>query len=345
MSNKDYYAVLGVDKTADQDTIKKAYKKLALELHPDRTGGDKAAEQRFKEVNEAYSVIGDKDARARHDSFESHQFEWSSWGSSDTEGFSMKDFHEIFTNTHVSRKKSTRGDNIGTHVKLTLAEAFTGCKKDVTFTYEEPCSPCKGTGDEPNTIRVSCSGCQGTGHKFMRQGFIHLRMTCNACGGVGSRRSKDCSSCMGRGTTTANKSVTVTIVPGISDGDRVRLSGQGAKGEKSSGDAYLVVTVLPDDTFLREGNDLIASIDLNIAEVAIGATKSIKMPDGSIENVTFPAGSSHGHEERLKNKGMPKLSNAAERGTLKVRSKIVVPKTLTEEQRELLEKLAKTLQC
>ncbi len=347
MTHKDYYSILGVEKTADQDTIKKAYKKLALELHPDRTGGDKVAEQRFKEVNEAYSVIGNKESRERHDSMGSMPsgIDWSSWATSgNSNGFSMNDLQDMFEQQFdVRHNTNTRGSDVGTHVRLTFAESFTGCKKDITFSYDENCKPCQGTGDAPDSKKMTCSGCQGTGVMLVNQGFIHLRMTCQACGGVGTKRTKDCQSCFGNGFTQQQRSITVTIAPGIYDGARVRLVGQGSFGRKGRGDVYLVVSIDKDAKFLRENDNILTIVDLNVAEACLGKTIDITMPDGSVEHVTFPEGSQQGHEQRLKNKGMPKLSNAKERGTLKARVNIVIPKSLTDEQREILDKLSKTL--
>ncbi len=348
MTRKDYYSILGVEKTADQDIVKKAYKKLALELHPDRTGGDKTAEARFKEVNEAYSVIGNKESRERYDSMENMPsgIDWSSWtGDRGHGGFSMHDLQDLFEQQFDMRHNNAgaRGNDIATHVRLTLAESFTGCKKDVTFSYDEKCKPCNGTGDAPGSQRSTCSGCQGTGVMLVNQGFIHLRMRCQSWGGMGTKRTKECPSCFGKGLTQLKRNITVTIAPGIADGNRVRLAGQGSSGNKGSGDAYLIISIDRDAKFSREGDNLLTIVDLNIAQAAMGATIDITMPDGSIEHVTFPEGSQQGHEQRLKNKGMPKLSNAEKRGTLKARANVVVPKTLTDEQREILKTLSKTL--
>ncbi len=355
-AKQDHYEVLGVEKGSDQEAVKKAYKKLVLELHPDRTGNDPAATERLKKVNEAYAVLGDAEKRAAYDKYGSGSFfepntgdesdNWG-WGRQGPGGFSMRDIEDFFAREIRDQQQKAarprRGKDIGAEIELTLAEAFTGCKKDVHFSYEELCKTCTGTGDKPGTQRTPCNTCHGSGVRLVNQGFVHLRVTCNACQGRGSTSSERCPDCMGRAYKHVDRSLNVTFVPGISDGDRVRLAGQGEHGQAGPGDAYVIVFLEEDKRFQRAGTDLITHIDLNIAEAALGTTKDIKMPDGSAEPVTFPACSQHGSEVRVKNKGMPRVEDPRKRGTLKARVQVKVPKNLTDEQKELLEKLTKTL--
>lgn len=334
--------MLGVQKDADQDTIKKAYKKLALELHPDRTNGDKASEQRFKEVNQAYAILSDPDKRMMYDS-----------GASDGEGFmpgsssggwTMQDIQDFFEQEAYGRRsRPRRGHDVGTSATLTFAETFVGCKKNVRLEHLEQCVLCKGTGDDPSVPRVPCSACGATGIRVVNQGFIHMRVVCQACDGQKSRRVKECSTCRGVGANRIEKSVAVNFVPGLDEGDRIRLPGMGAQGQAGAGDAYVVVNIIPDKRYKREGDDIVVHVELNVAEAALGTTKEITMPDGVVEHATFQPGSQPGQEQRVKNKGMPKVSNATKRGTLKVRASVKVPKNLTDEQRELLTKLSLTL--
>lgn len=341
---QDHYAILGVQKDADQDTIKKAYKKLALELHPDRTGGDKAAEERFKHVNEAYATLSDPTKRTRYDSGASTNA-WEGGGSGwedIPQGFSIKDIEDFFRAGHHNRSRPRKGADVVVALSVTLAEAFTGCKKDVTLSHDEQCGGCHGSGDDPSSVRSQCVLCGGRGFHVVNRGFVSMRVTCHECNGAGSRRTKPCNDCYGRGMKHVTKGITVAVNTGISNGDSIRLTGQGAPGDAGPGDAYIEVTVMADKRFTRQGDDLVTIIDLNVAEAALGATKGVVLPDGSTEHVSFPSGTQVMQESRLKDKGMPRLRRSG-RGTLKARANIVVPRTLTDEQRELLERLGKTL--
>lgn len=339
----DHYATLGVSKDADQDAVKKAYRRLALELHPDRTGGDKDAELRFKQVNAAYAVLSDPDKRLMYDS--GAQDDASFDPGPGFGGWTEQDIMEMFEQEMFGRRqpRQRRGQDIGTSATLTFSEAFTGCKKDIAVEYHEACEPCKGSGDEPGVPRTPCSACGATGVRLVNQGFIHVHMTCPACRGQKFRRVKECSTCHGTGAKRVSKNLTVNFVPGLSIGDRIRLQGMGAAGPAGPGDAYVVVHVHSDKRYKREGDDIVVTVDLNVVEAALGTTKDVTMPDGSVEQATFPPGSQQGHEQRVKNRGMPKVSNANMRGTLKARANIKVPKNLTAEQRDLLTRLGKTL--
>lgn len=327
------YETLSVSEDASPEDIKKAYRRLVMELHPDRTGNDPQATERMKAVNEAYAVLSDDEKRATFDR------------GGDEHGFidvgqQISDFFGGFANI---RREPRRGRDVVVNLNVTLHEAFVGCKKDITFSFDEPCRTCVGTGDDPNSQSITCPLCHGKGAATIRQGFITLQTVCQGCGGKGSRRSSKCGVCSGHGHVHVDNSTNVDVPPGVDTGHHLRLENMGQWGAGGQGSAYVSVNVKEDKNLKREGDDLFTSIVINVAEAALGCVKSVKLPDGSQEPVIFNEGTQPGQIVIVTERGMPNVHTTRQRGNLKVRATVKVPTRLTEEQRRLFDALANTL--
>lgn len=361
---KDYYEVLGVSKDASQDEIKRAFRQLAKKHHPDANPGDKDAEARFKEINEAYEVLSDPTKRSNYDAYghPDGPFAGAGGGASggqtgdpfgrvftDFGGFPFGDlfggFEEIFGGRRQVDTGPRRGDDLELEIDITLEEAFTGVERDIRIPRTERCTRCQGSGAEPGSEIKTCPTCRGTGQvrtsrSTMLGSFVTVT-TCSRCGGTGKVIEKPCKECDGRGSVSRTRTVTVKVPPGADSGLRLRLQGQGNAGVRGgpAGDLYVVVFVRPHERFQRQGDDLILDQVVSFPLAAIGGTVVVPGIDGQIE-MDVPAGTQPGAVLRLRGKGMPRLRSKG-RGDMLVRVSVRVPTKLSGREKEILKELGK----
>jgi len=357
MSKRDYYEILGIIKSASQEEIKKAYRKLALKYHPDRNKNDKSAEAKFKEASEAYHVLSDKERRSNYDQFGHAAFE----GAGGRGGFTNFDFSGAFSDIFGSdifddffegfggmggrrRKRSSafRGEDLRFDLSISLDEAYMGKKQEISFSSSETCSRCNGHCAEPGSKPVSCSTCDGQGRVRSNQGFFTVQQTCPNCGGSGEQISSPCKECRGAGKKQTKKKIFTTIPKGVDDGTRIRLSGKGEAGIKGggNGDLYIFVSVNTHNIFKRSEENLFYEFPISIADAALGTTIQVPTIDGGKAKVKIPAGTQNGKQFRLKGKGMP-IIRAKDYGDLYIRIITEVPVSLSKEQRSILEQFKK----
>ncbi len=351
MTKRDYYDVLGINKSASPEQIKSAYRKLAVKYHPDKNKGDKASEEKFKEASEAYHVLSNTERKQNYDNFGHAAFENGGGGRG---GFSNFDFSSHFSDIFEdffgegfgggrrSRKSNNRGSDLRYDLSISLNEAYTGKKQDIKFSTSEKCDTCKGSGSKPGYNVSSCSMCDGHGQVRSSQGFFTVQQTCPQCSGSGEQITNPCSSCSGQGKKQASKRLSVTIPKGVDDGTRIRLAGKGEAGSRGagSGDLYLFINVYSHDLFKRSDENLYFECPISIADAALGSIIEIPTIDGGKAKIKIPAGTQSGKQLRLKGKGMPYIRGSGY-GDLYVQLNTEVPISLNKEQRELLEKFRK----
>lgn len=349
----DYYETLGIGRNASDDEIKAAFRKLARQYHPD-VNKDDGAEEKFKEINEAYGVLSDKEKRARYDRFGKE-------GLGNMGGFRdyTSDFGDIFEelfgnlggfgfSTGRSRRSPRRGRDLQMQITLTFEEAVFGIEKEIDFQRDETCSRCDGNGAEPGTSPVKCSNCQGQGEvRQVRQTFLGQMVqtaTCPTCNGRGETIASPCKTCRGNGLERKTVKKKVQIPAGVDRGTQIRLAGEGGPGTLGgpNGSLFLVLDVRPHKFFQRRENDILLNLDINIAQAVLGAEIDVPTIDGD-EKLNIPAGTQPGKVFTMKGKGVPHVRNKNHRGNQKVIVNVEVPKKLTREQRELFEKLAESL--
>ncbi|MCW2999726.1 MAG: hypothetical protein JWN65_3275 [Solirubrobacterales bacterium] len=346
---RDPYEVLGVTRDADESTIKKAFRKLARELHPDVNSHDPQAEEKFKEAAEAYEILNDAERRATYDRY-GHDGLRSGGMGPNFDGFgSISDlFSAFFGDQGGGRGGPAQGDDIGIQVDITLAQAAHGAKIPLSFEAIESCGKCHGNGAEPGTPIVACERCGGAGRlqgvSRTPFGQVVRTVACDVCGGDGKIAQNPCEQCDGRGREVRRRSLDVDIPAGIADGQRIRLSGRGHAGEAGGppGDLYVLVRVEPDERFLRDGDDLITVLDVPAPLAALGATLQAPTIDGETD-VEIPAGTQPGETVTIRGLGMPGLQRAGRTGNLRVVVNVVIPRRLTKDQRRMLEDFAKTV--
>ena len=345
MATRDPYEVLGVAKTASDDEIKKAYRKLARELHPDRNPGDAAAEERFKDVQTAYDTLSDPEKRKQYDSFGAYGPGGAGGGPTfTTDDFDLGDlFGNLFGGRRAGpqRPQPERGADLETRVRLSFDDALKGVQVRVPVEVDAPCTVCHGTGAEPGTSPKVCPDCSGSGVISDSQGFFSLSRPCQRCRGNGVIVERPCPTCRGTGHRRASKRYAVKVPAGAKDGTRVRLRGKGEPGRNGgpAGDVYVVVQVDASPLYERRGSDLILDVPVTYPEAALGATVQIPTPDGPVA-LKVPAGSEGGKLLRVKGRGAPKV-NGSGRGDLLARLRITVPRKLSKTEREALEELQK----
>lgn len=359
---RDYYEVLGVAKTASDDEIKSAYRKLAKKYHPDLNPDDKTAEERFKEVGEAYEVLGDKEKRSRYDQFGHAGVDpnYGAGGGGYGGGFGGVDLGDIFgdlfggfggfgggTRRSANPNAPRRGSDIRVSLVLTFMEAVHGCTKTVNVTRQDVCAECGGTGAAKGTSPEVCSDCHGTGHVTVQQrtpfGVMQSTQPCSRCGGKGKIIKTPCNKCHGSGKTGASKRVEVTIPAGIDDDQSLRLSGLGDAGTNggSPGDLIVIVTVRPDALFERDGYNVYVTVPLTYSQAVLGAQVVVPTIDGKVE-YTVPDGTQSGTTFRLRGKGIQYV-NGRGRGDQYVKVVLETPRKLTKAQREALKNFEDTL--
>ena len=348
MAKKDYYDVLGVNKSSSPEQIKSAYRKLAVKYHPDKNPGDKKAEDNFKEASEAYGILSDSEKKQNYDNFGHAAFENGSSGQGGFGGFSGADFSDIFEdffgdfggNRNNNRRKSNnRGSDLRYDLTITLEEAYSGKKQDIKFTTTEKCNTCKGNGSQPGYSPDRCTMCGGNGRVRSNQGFFTVQQTCPQCAGGGEEITNPCADCNGQGNKQATKKLSVTIPKGVDDGTRIRLAGKGEAGSKggATGDLYLFINVKSHEIFKRSDENLFFECPISMADAALGTTIEIPTIDGGKAKIKIPDGTQNGKQFRLKGKGMPYMRGSGD-GDLYVQINTEVPISLNKEQKNLLEK-------
>lgn len=350
MAKRDYYEVLGVQLTASDADMKAAFRKLAMQHHPDRNPGDKDCEHRFKEINEAYDVLKDPQKRAAYDRFGHAAFEQGGMGSA-AHGFGA-DFGSTFSDIFEGifgmgggRQRGTgreRGADLRFNMEITLEEAFSGKTAQVRLPTSVTCEVCSGTGAKAGTKPRACSTCGGHGKIRHQQGFFTLERTCGACHGRGQVIDNPCPSCAGSGRTTRERTLSVNIPPGVEDGTRIRLGGEGEAGLRGgpSGDLYIFLSIATHAFFQRDGADLHCRVPISMVTAALGGEFEVPTIDGSRTRVKIPSGAQSGRRFRLSSKGMPVL-RSKQTGDMYVQVMVETPQNLTKRQRELLAEFEK----
>lgn len=352
---RDYYEVLGVPKTATEAEIKSAFRKQAKTCHPDLHPGDKEAEARFKELNEAAEVLSDPDKRAKYDQFGHAAFDPTAGGQNPFEGgFGFGGFSDIFDTmfgggfggSPRSHNGPVPGNDLRYNLTLTFEEAAFGAKKEILIPREESCEACGGTGAKPGTETVRCTTCGGTGTVRTQQSTILGSFTstrpCSACNGTGKIIKEPCSECRGTGRVRKNKRIAVNVPAGIDNGQTISLRGEGEAGQRGGprGDLYVTINVRPHKLFRRKGYDLFCEMPISYTTAVLGGSIVVPTLSGSVK-YTVPAGTQSGATFRLREQGVQRLQSSG-KGDLFVTVVVDVPKHLTDEQKELLEKLAES---
>jgi molecular chaperone DnaJ len=335
----DYYEVLQVTREADGAEIKRAYRTMAMQYHPDRNPGDTEAENRFKECAEAYQVLSDAEKRQIYDAY-GHD------GLSAKGGASSGDFQDIFTQFGDmfgdifggggGRKRSSRGADLRYDLELSFEEAAFGVKREITFHRRETCEICNGSGAEEGSEPETCRTCEGQGRVTRQQGFFLVQTTCPVCRGAGRTISRRCKPCAGQGLSAVERTVSVTIPPGVDTGIRLRVSGEGegAKGGAGRGDLYVFVRVQPHESFQRDGADVYSELKMSMTQAALGDEVTIQTIHGE-EKVKIPAGTQPGSVVRLRRKGVARLSDSGF-GDHYLTLVLQVPEKLSKKQKQLL---------
>lgn len=359
MAKRDYYEVLGVPKNADADTLKKQYRKKALELHPDRNPGDKAAEEKFKEAAEAYDVLSDADKRAKYDRF-GHAGLEGAGGGGGFQGMDMDDilrrfgfdsddiFGEFFGGGRRggfggNRARGERGSNLRIRVKLTLEEIATGVNKKIKVRKQVPCSTCNGSGARDKASVDTCGTCRGSGmvNRVTQTpfGVMQTAVQCPTCHGAGTTVKNPCNVCRGDGRVFGEETIDVDIPAGVHEGIQLSMSSKGNAGAKGgqAGDLLITIEEVPHEEFTREGNNVVHELFLNIADAALGTKIEVPTLDGKAR-ITVPAGTQSGKIFRLKDKGLPSVQSY-ERGDQLIHVNVWTPKKLNDEEKRLLDRL------
>jgi molecular chaperone DnaJ len=351
MAKRDYYEVLGVPKSANENDLKSAFRKLAKEHHPDKNPGDTAAEAKFKEAAEAYEMLRDPQKRAAYDQFGHAAFEGGRGGAGGPGGFgpdfasSMSDiFDDLFGEFMGGRRGGgrrasgrERGADTRCDIEISLQEAYTGKTAQLRVPVSVACEPCSGSGAKPGTQPSACTTCGGAGKVRASQGFFTIERTCPACQGRGETIKDPCTACGGAGRVLKERTLETRIEPGVEDGNRIRLAGQGDAGLRGGppGDLYVFLSITPHDFFQRDGADIFCRVPIAMTTAALGGHIDVPTIDGGKTRVKIPDGCESGKQFRLKSKGMPVLRTRTT-GDMYIQVEVETPKNLTARQRELL---------
>ena len=350
MANKDYYEVLGLQKGASDDEIKRAFRKLAIKYHPDKNQGNAEAEAKFKEINEAYQVLSDPEKKARYDQFGSADFDGSGFGSGGFGGFDFNDmggFGDIFEtffggggSSSRRRNGPVKGNDVEYTLNLTFEEAVFGVEKEITINRSENCETCHGTGAKAGTSPKTCTKCNGTGQvRVQRQtplGNFVSNSTCDRCGGKGTVVEEPCHTCSGKGKVRKSRKIKINVPAGVDTGNVMPLRGQGEHGSNGgpAGDLYIRINVSKSSKFDRRGNDIYIDTHISMGRAALGVEITVPTVDGDVK-YSIPAGTQSGTLFRLKGKGVPRV-NSSGRGDQYVKVIVDIPKYLNEKQIEAL---------
>ena len=343
MSKRDFYDVLGVSRSADEAELKKAYRKLAMKYHPDRNADDPEAEQRFKDANEAYEVLKDREKRAAYDRF-SHEAFAHGQGPHPGGGFGAGGFADIFDEmfgdfmgARGGGGGARGGADLRYNMEIGLEEAFTGKTAQIRVPTSVFCEACDGSGAAANTSLTTCRSCGGRGRVRAQQGFFTIERTCPSCQGAGRTIEDPCTSCSGSGRVHKDKTLQVNIPPGVEDGTRIRLAAEGEAGLRGGppGDLYIFLTIKPHKIFHREGSNIFCRVPIPMVTAALGGDVEVPVIDGGRAKVSVPSGTQTGKRLRLRGKGMTVLRSQA-RGDMYVEMEVETPVNLTKRQQELL---------
>lgn len=345
----DFYEILGVARSADEKELKAAFRKLAMQYHPDRNPGDAECEHKFKEINEAYETLKDPQKRSAYDRFGHAAFENGGMGGGH-HGFGAGGFADIFEDIFGDmmggRRRSSggreRGADLRYNMEITLEEAFAGKTAQIRVPASVSCTECSGSGAKPGTQPSTCTTCSGAGRVRAAQGFFSIERTCPTCQGRGQIILDPCQKCSGHGRVIEERSLSVNIPAGIDDGTRIRLSGEGEAGLRGgpSGDLYIFLSVKPHELFQRDGADLYCKVPISMTTAALGGQFEVTTLDGTQTRVKVPEGTQNGRQFRLKGKGMPVLRQPSV-GDLYIQVSVETPQNLSRRQRELLEEFEK----
>ncbi|MEN9709613.1 MAG: molecular chaperone DnaJ [Pseudomonadota bacterium] len=347
MAKADYYDTLGVSRTATDAELKSAFRKLAMQFHPDKNPGDAAAEQKFKDINEAYQCLSDGQKRAAYDRFGHAAFEnggGMGGGMGDGFGSSMADiFDDLFGDMMGGGRRGRsngreRGSDLRYNLEITLEDAFKGKTATIKVPSLMSCEACTGTGAKAGSKPKACGTCGGAGRVRAQQGFFAIERTCPTCQGRGEMIDNPCDSCRGAGRITKERSLSVNIPPGVEDGTRIRLAGEGEAGLRGgpAGDLYIFLSMKAHPFFQRDGADLFCRVPISMVQAALGGEFTVHTVDGSEAKVKIPEGTQSGKQFKLKSKGMPVL-RTRDFGDLYIQANVETPQNLTKRQRELLE--------
>ena len=345
MAKADYYDVLGVSREAGDADLKKAYRRLAMKFHPDRNPGDAEAEEKFKETKEAYDVLSDPRKRAAYDQFGHAGVEAGGGGFSDGAGF-RSIFDEVFGDIFGGRgggQRVYRGDDLRYTLELGLEEAVSGTTSRIRFPAEVVCESCSGTGAASGTSSSTCGTCGGQGQVRVQQGFFSIQQTCPRCHGVGTVITDPCGECRGRGRVRREKTLSVTIPPGVDTGDRIRVGGEGRSGERGGppGDLYVEVQVREHPIFVRDGANLYCEVPIGFAMAALGGELEVPTLDGRV-SLRIPAETQTGRLFRLRGKGV-RPARVSEPGDLICKVTVETPVKLSKHQKDLLSELDESM--
>lgn len=356
-SKQDYYEILGVDRSADADTIKKAYRKLAMQYHPDRNPGDKSSEDKFKEAAEAYDVLSNDDKRSKYNQFGHQAFSQGMGG-----GGGYQDMGDIFSqfgdvfgdifgqsqgggrqNAGRTKNSTRRGSDLRYLFQVELKEVLTENSKEIEFETEEQCSDCTGTGGAKGSAPVVCKTCRGQGQVVRQQGFFTMATTCPTCSGQGESVENPCKPCRGQGRVKAKRKIKVTVPAGVDTGTRLRVSGEGEGGYRGgpAGDLFVELRVNDHDVFEREGDHLFANLDVNYLQFLLGGEEVVEALDGDV-TVEIPRGSSPGDRIKIAGRGIPSLKGSR-RGDLYYTINVEFPDKLSEQEEKQLREIATDL--
>jgi molecular chaperone DnaJ len=340
-----YYEVLGVARDVDEETLKKAYRKLAMQYHPDRNPGDAEADAKFKETAEAFDVLRDPQKRQRYDRYGHAGLEGVPGHNFANADSVMDLFGELFGDLFGGGGRRHRGPRQGSDLQvafeISLVEAYTGIQRELKIPRQERCNDCGGSGARPGSKPVACRRCNGHGVVIQGQGFFRIQQTCSACRGQGSVISDPCKSCRGAGRVEVERTLTVSVPPGIEDGMRMAIQGEGEAGDPGAppGDLYCLVRVRQHPLFVRNGQELHCEVPITFSQAALGGTLEVPTLEGKFANATLQRGTQAGDEIRLGGKGMPHVRGGRP-GDLVVHLRVVTPTNLTKRQEELLRELA-----
>ena len=348
MSKRDYYEVLGVNRNASEAEIKKAYRRLAVKYHPDKNPGDQEAEDKFKELSEAYAVLADNQKRATYDQFGHAGFDGSRGYSSG--GFSGSPFEDIFGDifgdifsggNSSRRSRGQRGDDLRYNLQVSFEEAAFGTEKSVKIPRHHPCEACNGSGARAGTSPSTCPTCNGMGQVRYQQGFFQMTRPCPDCGGSGTQIKDPCPECRGTGRVKAKRNLSLKVPAGVETGTRLKLTGEGESGINGgpAGDLYVVISVAEHPIFKREGRDVICETPISFVQAALGCELEVPTLDGKVK-LKVPAGTQSGKILKLAGKGIPDL-RGYRRGDQLVILRVETPTQLTSRQKELLEEFAR----
>lgn len=343
----DYYETLGVARGADEKELKSAFRKLAMQYHPDKNPGDENAEHKFKEIGEAYETLKDPNKRAAYDRFGHAAFENGGMGGGGGGFGGAGGFADIFEDIFGEmmgggRQRRSggreRGADLRYNMEITLEEAYAGKTAQIRVPTSITCDECSGSGAKPGTSPVTCNTCGGSGRVRATQGFFSIERTCPTCHGRGQTIKDPCTKCSGQGRITEERSLSVNIPAGIEDGTRIRLTGEGEAGVRGgpSGDLYIFLSLKPHEFFQRDGSDLYCKVPISMTTAALGGQFEVATLDGTQTRVKIPEGTQNAKQFRLKGKGMPVLRQPA-MGDLYIQIAIETPQNLNKRQRELLE--------